>query len=168
MIDLKRIIQTALFLANFANASVMLGGKIFTLDFKGYSGFMFEIGGGTVTSFDSIDLFSGLYSGFGFDASSGIMVGPSKAFVSYGIFGVSIGILSIFEFRTENFPAHVYDFGVMVFPIEKISINFDVITKGSVVTGLGLGVAYHSSRKSKKNTAIRMKDENTYKEQDLF
>lgn len=150
----------------FANNSFMLGAKTFTLDFKGYSGFMLELGGGTSIPVANDDLFFGLHSGFGYssknysegdikmDASSTVL--PIKAFFSYGLFGASIGtLLTFYDIKTKGNVAGVnlsnfddkgttvfFDFGIMVFPHETFSIGFDVITKSSS-TGFALGIAYH-------------------------
>ncbi|MDR2581461.1 MAG: hypothetical protein LBC85_10785 [Fibromonadaceae bacterium] len=161
-------------IAAYAQPSFMLGAKTFTLDFKGYSGFMLEFGGGTgIPMATGEELFFGVNSGFGFsgksysenvlgsdikfDASSIVL--PVKLFFSYGILGVSAGALLTFwdvkmkgnvlginasDFDDKGTETYL-DFGFMVFPVEKISIGFDIITSGSA-TGFALGVAYHFGR----------------------
>jgi hypothetical protein len=155
----------------FANNSFMLGAKTFTLDFKGYSGFMLELGGGAGFSMNNDDeLFLGIHSGFGYSGknyseqigASNVRVKasstalPIKAFVSYGLFGASIGTLLTFwdakfsgnapginlsDLNDKGTEAY-FDFGLMFFPLEEISVGFDVIT-GKGNTGFAIGVAYH-------------------------
>jgi hypothetical protein len=127
---------------------------------------MFEAGVQTAIQMPNDDLFLGIQSGFGYsskdysegdvkiEASSVAL--PLKVFFAYGLFGVSAGtLLSFWDTKASGKAMGVnlsdlddsgtdayFDFGLMIFPVEKISVNFDVITKGSA-TGFAIGAAYH-------------------------
>ncbi|MCL2282919.1 MAG: porin family protein [Fibromonadales bacterium] len=170
------VIILALFAqCTFANSSFMIGAKTFTLDFKGYSGFMLELGGSVGIPINNEKLFWGVHSGFGYSGDSRSeqitskdkitlkysSIGlPIKTFFSYGLFGVNIGALITFwdikvsenvtgsnisdlsDKGTKTF----FDFGLMIFPAEQVSIGLDVIT--GKTTGFALGVAYHFGKRT--------------------
>jgi hypothetical protein len=150
----------------YAQPSFMLGAKTFTLDFKGYSGFMLELGLGQKINFQTYndDLVWGIQSGFGYSSkdyseddmkieASSIAI-PIKLFFSQRLLGLNMGVLLSFwdtkisvdkkstkDVNDDGMAVH-FDVGLMIFPVESFSINFDVITKSSV-TGFAIGAAYH-------------------------
>ncbi|MCL2207363.1 MAG: hypothetical protein FWB90_04615 [Fibromonadales bacterium] len=121
---MKKNIAILLFLFaqfSFANSSFMLGAKTFTLDFKGYSGFMLELGGSTGIPMTNENLFLGILSGFGFASNSyseqipgfisdeitikaSSTVLPIKLFFSYGSFGINLGtLLTFWNVKTDGY-----------------------------------------------------------------
>jgi hypothetical protein len=166
-----QIIFLLLLNAAFAQPIFILGAKALTMDFKGYSGFLAEMGFGTDIFLNPQDkVMLGFNSGFGYaggkikeddlditvNASSLLL--PLKAFVSYGALGANMGVLISFNEAksknsknpklnmTEKGTDGAFNFGVMVFPTEKMSIGLDVIINSGV--GFALGASVYVGRRS--------------------